>query len=455
VEITLERGKDDPQRIFESLNSTGLALTQSDLIRNFILMDLEPIHQEEVFDTIWNPIEKNAYNYQSQESVVSDFIRNYLTLKNKKIPKKLGVFEEFKKIALTKSPEQFQSDLIEIKELSISYNKIINPATIQDKEISTQIKYINRLEINDSYPLLIKLFEDLEKNKVSRKDFLRILKLLQSYSWRRFVVGLPTNALNKVFMSLASEIDESDYYNSIAIALLKKSGSGLFPKDEEFRSSIKEKNFYNIRSKNKSYMFEVLENYQNNEYVDTNNSQITIEHIFPQNPDKDWLNEMESNEYIEFQNKYLNTIGNLTLSGNNGALGNKSFKKKLEMNVKGGEQGYKFSRLWLNRDLKTYTSWNREYYSERTNILIERFLKIWSYPDVVLQISEKETEQNIFECDPPTNKNLDYYIFLDEKKLVNSVTQMYIEVLSDLFTLNPKLFIHQDYILVDKDIKKF
>src|SRR5690606_23164794 len=175
VEISLERGKDDPQRIFESLNSTGLELSQSDLIRNYILMDLEPAQQRKVFETIWNPIEANIRDTQKQTSLVSDFIRDYLTLRNKKIPNKSKVYEEFKLLHFDKTSESFGQELELIKSFSVHYKKFINPSTVTERDIRTELEYINRLEINVAYPFLLQVFEDADNGVLSKADLIRVL----------------------------------------------------------------------------------------------------------------------------------------------------------------------------------------------------------------------------------------------------------------------------------------
>lgn len=204
VEISLERDKDDPQRIFESLNSTGLDLSQSDLIRNFILMDLEPKEQNKIYDQIWNPIEENARDLVRQKSMVSDYIRDYLTLKTKRIPNKGKVYEEFKKLYINKKDDSFQQELENIKALSVHYRKFINPQVITDTVLRRELEYISRLEINVAFPFLLQVFEDCENSIIDHPTLIKILKLIQSFTWRRFIVGLPTNALNKIFMTLYS-----------------------------------------------------------------------------------------------------------------------------------------------------------------------------------------------------------------------------------------------------------
>ncbi|MEY3500388.1 MAG: hypothetical protein RL308_2057, partial [Bacteroidota bacterium] len=456
VEISLERDKDDPQRIFESLNSTGLDLSQSDLIRNFILMDLPPKDQNRIFETIWNPIEENAKDLVKQSSLVSEYIRDYLTLRNKKIPNKNKVYLEFKSLYSNKKDEAYNQELENIKSLSIHYKKFINPKTVSDTNIKKELEYINRLEINVAYPFLLQVFEDTENGLLTKDELIKILKLIQSYAWRRFIVGLPTSSLNKVFMTLYSEVDTDSYYDSIAKALIKKKGSAKFPSNEDLKTALKDKDLYNTQPKNRNYLFELLENYNNREYVNTCNEQITIEHIFPRNPNENWNTDISTKEYLVFKEKHLNTIGNLTLSGNNGALSNKSFLAKKDMNIDGKEQGYQFSRLWLNSFLKSIDTWNVSKYEERLNIIYERFLKIWEFPDVEIVEGEDSEEQNIFDSESPTHKKLEYFIFENTKIEEETVAQMYFYVIKNLYEKNSQLLLsNQDVLKITRKSSDF
>ena len=456
VEISLERDKDDPQRIFESLNSTGLDLSQSDLIRNFILMDLAPKDQNRIFETIWNPIEDNAKDLVKQSSLVSDYIRDYLTLRNKKIPNKNKVYAEFKSLYTNKKDEAYHQELENIKSLSIHYKKFINPSIVADTTIKKELEYINRLEINVAYPFLLQVFEDNENGLLSKEELIKVLKLIQSYTWRRFIVGLPTSSLNKIFMSLYSEVDTEEYYESIAKALLKKKGSAKFPSNEDLKTALKDKDLYNTQPKNRNYLFEMLENYNNREYVNTSNELITIEHIFPRNPNENWTTDLLPEEYLHFKDKYINTIGNLTLSGNNGALGNKSFLSKKEMNVDGNEQGYNYSNLWLNRYLKTIDCWSIKEYEIRFNILYERFLKIWEFPDIVITEVDEAEEQNIFDAESPTHKVLEYFIFENTKIEEDTVAQMYFYIIKSLYEKNSQLLLsNQDVLKITRKSSDF
>ena len=442
VEVSLERGKDDPQRIFESLNSTGLELSQADLIRNYILMGLEPKKQIKMFEKYWEPIEGNAKIESSEENKVSDFIRDYLTFENKKIPNKSKVYEEFKERYKERDESFYSITLSALKDYSKLYNKLLNPSKEPVKRISEELASIRQLEINVSYPFLLPVYNDYVNSIIGESDFVEILKLIQSFTWRRFVLGLPTNSLNKIFMTLYGDVKKGDYLKSIQRSLLKKSGSQRFPNNSEIHSALLEKDIYSKRKKNVLYFLRKLEHHNNREKVDVSAPEITIEHIFPQNPDPEWKNALPKKEFKEFEDIYLHTIANLTLSGNNGALGNKVFKKKKFMNVDDKEQGYIFSNFWLNRYLKEIEEWNLDNYIERFDRIYKRFIKIWEYPEVDLIFNDEEEEYSIFDAPDPTYKKLEYFIFKDEKIIEQEVSKMYYHVISELFKINPSILLN-------------
>ena len=441
IDIALDRQRDNPQRIFESLNSTGLELSQADLIRNYILMGLSRTNQEKIYKSFWEVIEKNAKDETLNQTRVSDFIRDFLTLKNKEIPNKSNVYVTFKQNYPTATVDVLEENLSEIKSLSKFYNKLVNPKNEEDKAIRQQLEFINKLEINVAFPFLMKVYEDYSNGIIDKQIFISVLALIQSFTFRRFIVGLPTNALNKIFMSLYDKVEQNNYLFSIQKSLLLRSGVQRFPRNTETKNALKEKDVYNIKSKNRTYLLERLENHQNNEPVAIEgNSDITIEHIFPQNPDPKWKIELGNDEYNYIKENYLNTIGNLTLSGNNGKLGNKYFTEKQVMNDENKEQGYKFSRLWLNRDLQTLSKWNRIEIENRANVIANRFLNIWQYPDIQIENIHENDEVNIFEAEDPNGKKIEYYVLLDQRTNVSSAKDFYVSVFKQLFELSSELF---------------
>jgi len=441
VEISLDREKDDPQRIFESLNSTGLELSQADLIRNYILMGLNRRDQNKIYNNYWEIIEKLAKDESLNTSKVSDFIRDYLTLVNNKIPNKSKVYLEFKAKFPTSNLDELEKILLPIKALVKYYNKLLNPKNEADKDIRLQLEYINRLEINVAYPFLMKVYEDYSEGIIDKTTFINVLDFVQSFTWRRFIVGLPTNALNKIFMTLYEKIDREDYLISLQKWLLQRPGSQRFPKNKEVIESLKLKDVYNIKSKNRTYLLERLENFENKEPVIIDgNPDITIEHIFPQNPDPKWKVELGADEYNLVKETFLNTIGNLTLSGNNGKLGNKPFTYKRDLE----KAGYKDSRLWLNKYLSILDKWDKTEIERRFDLLAERFLNIWKIPAIEIDDRDENNEVNIFEAEDPKFKKLEYAIFYDQKIEVNQVSKLYVEVFKQLFDLQPETFFTTD-----------
>lgn len=443
VEISLERGKDDPQRIFESLNSTGLELSQGDLIRNYILMGLERKKQESIYDDFWSPIEALARDEaRGNESLVSSLIRDYLTIRNKTIPKKSAVYSEFKAVFPDGALEE---TLSEIKQYARYYNKLVNPSNEQDRDIRRQLIYVHNLGISVSYPFLLQVYRDYAEERLSKDSFLRVLKLVQSYVWRRFIVGVPTHALGKVFMKLYEQIRPAAYLQSLERHLMGMTGAQRFPRNNELASHLREKDLYNIKPSNRRYFLERLENFNNKEPVEIeNNDKITIEHIFPQNPDREWKNLLDKAEFEEFRDVHLHTAANLTLSGNNGALGNKTFIEKRDMNIDGAEQGYRFSRLWLNRPLRELASWNLAELQRRGDLIEQRFFKVWPIPEVEVPVDSGGEDLNIFDVDDPTGRKLSSVVFFGKQHKVTKAKELMKVALSGLFELSPETFFRTD-----------
>lgn len=451
VEISLDRNYDNAQRIFESLNSTGVDLSQADLIRNYILMDRTAAEQKELYNQYWEYIEQNTRVCGINK--LPDFIRDYLTFSTQSIANKNDVYHTFKKTFQIHDMAELKILLSDIKRLAQPYGQLLDPDKESDKEIRKELHNINQLEINTSYPFLMKVYDDYINDVIGKDCFIRILRFIQTFAFRRFILDLPTNTLNKIFMSLYKEIDIDHYEESFYRHILRLKGRQRMPNDIEVRAALKDKDIYSSKHKNTYYLFENLENWGNKElYVDIKgNVNITIEHIFPQKPDAEWQQCLTKEEYTDFSQKYLHTIGNLTLSGNNNAMGNKSFLKKRDMNKDNGEQGYVFSKLWLNQDLSNLSAWNIEEYKKRTLRLTNRFLEIWSLPEIAgLSTNEIEPddneEVNIFEADDPKGKTLEYARFFNTPvKSSNdsylSYSALYLYVAKKVFEVAPEDFI--------------
>ncbi len=363
VYIQLEKGKksENPQMIFESLNSTGLSLTQGDLIRNYLLMNHEYEKQKMLYKNFWLEIEKEIANEK-----ISDFVRDYLTMKNGLISNKDKVYDDFKKYIKQNNENMDEEGILkELKSYSEYYSWFLNGNSPNDK-VNQKLEEFRYLRNTTVYPLILSVFEDayLYKN-ITEKELLDILELLISYIFRRSVCGYTTNSLNKIFASIVVSLKNKDIYNQIEKGLMNKS----FPKDEEFRAEFIKCNFYKKGTKFCKYALKSLESIENKEQIDMGN--ITIEHVMPQTLNSEWRIEL-GNKFEQIHFAYLNTIGNLTITGYNSELSNKSFKVKKER--------YKDSNIKICREIAKYDNWREIEIKNRAEKLFEKAKKFWKVP---------------------------------------------------------------------------
>lgn len=438
VEISLETGRDDPQRIFQSLNSTGLDLSQGDLIRNYILLDLRPELQERVYERYWTEIENYTTLKPENVSRLSDFIRHYLTLKNHEIPPKADVFDAFQARFPEKDLEARELLLADLKKYAALYARFINPTIEADAGLRKQIAYLNNLEYAVAYPFMLALFGDYDQKKLERSALTTILEYVQSYLWRRFICGLPTNVLNRVFLRLR-EVLESATDSRSAVELLQTTlrrfrGQYRFPTDQEFINELKVKDVYNVQSKKRTYLLERIENHNNNEPVQIEgNKEITIEHILPRSFNARWKTEI-GDGYETLLEERAHTLANLTLSGNNGALGSKLFKEKRDM----PEKGYRASRLYLNKYLSRLERWGEAEMDERFSRLTPRLLEIWSYPAAAVQRSGLI---NVFDLKIVEGKKIAQALLFGKKIEVKSFRELLDAVAKQVYAVNPRFFL--------------
>ncbi|WRD49816.1 DUF262 and DUF1524 domain-containing protein [Helicobacter pylori] len=376
VWIALKKEKDDPQLIFESMNSKGIELTQADLIRNYIIMETEVEKQEDFYNQYWRAMEED---FKQNETLFNRFVRHYLTIKTGKIPIEKRVYEDFK--------DYQQKEGIEIEDLLKDLQKYcgyfcqIAFKKEDDKYLNKALSFLVDLEMDVVYPLLLELYSDYSDGVLSKRDFIPIIYLTESYICRRAVCGLGTNSLNKVFPSFTKKIDKNQYLKSVEEHFGSLTGKQRFPNDFEFKDSFITIDFYHF--KKKKYFFERLENFNTKEPVNT--QECTIEHIMPQTLNLEWERDLGEN-FQAIHEKYLHTIGNLTLTGYNKEYNNKPFKEKRDM-----EKGFKQSPLKLNQSLKddSESVFDEKEIEKRANDLADLALKIWTYPKLDAEILEK------------------------------------------------------------------
>ncbi|GAA6867688.1 DUF262 and DUF1524 domain-containing protein [Helicobacter pylori] len=395
VEIALKKGKDDPQLIFESMNSKGIELTQTDLIRNYIVMETEVEKQEGFYNKYWRAMEEDFKQNEKQnekqdkkqdKKLFDRFVRHYLTIKTGKIPNINKVYVTLK--------DYRQKEGIGIEDLLKDLQKYcgyfcqIVFKKEADKDLNKALGFLVDLERDVVYPLLLELYSDYSDGRLSKQDFIPTIALIESYLVRRAVCGLGANSLNKVFPSFTKHIQKDEYFKSLKAYFGYLTEKQRFPNNDEFKNLFIKIDFYNF--KKKKYFFERLENFDRKEWIPTH--EYTIEHIMPQTLTEDtedtedteeWKRDLGEN-FQEIHNKYLHTIGNLTLTGYNSEYSNKSFQEK-----RGMEKGFKDSPLRLNQSLRDLESFGEKEIEKRANDLADLALKIWTYPKLDAETLEK------------------------------------------------------------------
>ncbi|BAW54558.1 rloF like protein [Helicobacter pylori] len=374
VEIALEKGKDDPQLIFESMNSKGIELTQTDLIRNYIIMETEVEKQECFYNKYWRAMEEE---FKQNKKWFDRFVRHYLTIKTREIPNTNKVYVALK--------DYRQKEGIGIEDLLKDLQKYcgyfcqIAFKKETDKDLNKALGFLVDLEMDVVYPLLLELYSDYSDGVLSKDDFRCSIALIESYIYRRVVCGLGTNRLNKVFPSFTKHIQKDEYFKSLEAHFGYLTNNQRFPNNDEFKDCFITIDFYHFK-KNR-YFFERLENFDRKERVYTH--EYTIEHIMPQKLTEEWEKDLRQ-DHERIHTQYLHTIGNLTLTGYNPEYSNKSFQEK-----QGMEKGFKDSPLRLNQSLRDLKSFGEEEIKKRANDLADLALKIWTYPKLDAETLEK------------------------------------------------------------------
>jgi uncharacterized protein with ParB-like and HNH nuclease domain/predicted transport protein len=369
VDISLDRTHDNPQLIFESLNSTGLELSQADLIRNYVLMGQAPGDMEALYRDYWFPMEQR-FGHAEYTDLFDRFVRDYLTLRTRRIPNIREVYKAFKAHVQASNA----SIPVLVADIARFSRYFVDIALEQEKdpELRDAVKDINTLRVDVAYPFLLEMYEHYAAGRLDRSGLLQILRLVESYVLRRVICGIPTNTLNKTFATLAQSLQPSTLVESLQAAFLRMDSYRRFPTDEEFIRESVTKDIYNLRTRN--YVLRKLENAQHKDRVIIEN--YTIEHILPQNPNlsPEWQAELGP-EWQAVQARCLHTIGNLTLTLYNSAMSDKPFLEKQNM-----DGGFRKTPLALNDGLRDLDHWNEAAISKRAAGFAQLAATIWPAP---------------------------------------------------------------------------
>jgi predicted transport protein len=370
VDISLSRDQDNPQLIFESLNSTGRELSQADLIRNFILMGLVPDLQTRLYEQYWRPMEVD-FGQEAYTTHFDGFMRHYLTVRTGEIPNVREVYEAFKQFARSPKGGAVEQLVADIRAYASYFCRMAlgaEPTT----DLKAAFHDLRELKVDVAFPFLLELYHDYATNTLQHDEFLEAVRLIEGYVFRRAICGIPTNSLNKTFATFGRALKKDRYLESIQAHFLTLPSYRRFPADEEFKRDLQTKDLYSFPRR--SYWLRRLENHDRKERVPVD--EYTIEHIMPQNDNlsTEWR-EALGEEWQRVHETYLHTLGNLTLTGYNSEYSDHPFHEKRDM-----DGGFAQSPLRLNQGLGSLPTWNETTIRERADRLASLAAHVWSAP---------------------------------------------------------------------------
>jgi uncharacterized protein with ParB-like and HNH nuclease domain/predicted transport protein len=368
VDVGLQQGLDNPQMIFESMNSAGKALTQADLIRNFVLMGLPHDLQTRLYTDYWRPmeVEFGAENYNSE---FDEFMRYYLVIHTGNVRIRRGdVYDEFKAYSRKHEVEPLLDSLMEFA----GYYCRIALGTEKDVALASALHDIRELRADVCYPMLMELYQDFRHERVTHEEFLEVVRMVESYVFRRAVCDIPTNSLRQTFATFMRQVKKDRYVESVKVVFLLLPSYRRLPPDAEFIRQIQLRNLYKFNRR--SYWLRRFENHGRKERVQVQD--YTIEHIMPQNEalNVKWRADL-GEDWQRVHAQYLHTLGNLTLTGYNSEYSDRPFAEKRDM-----EGGFKQSPLKLNQGLGTCEVWDEAAIQNRAQRLAKTAAEIWVAP---------------------------------------------------------------------------
>lgn len=444
VNISLEPSKgDDPQLIFESLNSTGMDLDEADKIRNYVLMRLDSKEQEQVYKNYWEKLEEKI-----NKQHLSKFLRYYIAQKTRSLPDEKKLYFAFKAFRDSKKEITIQEVLKDILRFA-GYYHVFQTAKPTTPGYLGHLSRLRNLDFNMVTPLVFDFLDAHHCGKLSHDDLNDAIAIIENYLVRRTICSMSTASLNKLFVSMGNEIETLisvegiDYLTAFKHLITSKSGKLRFPSDQDLKEKFPIYELYNAKPAMKKYIFERLENHASRERIAVEeqiaSGELTIEHIMPQTLTPEWRKYLGTN-YESIHIKYKDTIGNLTLTAYNSEYSNLMFTEKRDMPKK----GFKYSKLSLNEYVKSCDEWTAETILNRADILSQWALRIWPAPYSSYEPQFTEEWVALDDDYDFTNKTIIKINLLGDETPSDNVTDAYIKTLSALYLLDPVRFISEE-----------
>ena len=424
VYIQLKKGEDDPQIIFESINSTGLDLTNADLIRNFLLMNAD--NQEALFENYWLYIEK-VLKRGTDYSNLNLFFVQYIIYKTNKPVVEANLYERFVKVF---KEEGFDSEtcLKELKYFADIFKVFVYESDAYTPMVRKSLRSLRMLKSTTTYPFLLHVFNDYKNGVISKVTLENVVQFIFAYLLRRNVCNVASNSLRGLFTALYGRVfkvaeNKQKYYESINKFICTLNTKDTVPSDQEFERELKQINIYRSLSLCKFVLVDI-ENGDSKETLDVEN--LTIEHIMPQTLNMAWkhISKAEHDEY-------LHVLGNLSVSGYNSELSNKSFKEKKKIIQENSKA------VILNSDVWDKDEWTIDCIKARGNRLAHIVMNRYAIERVEDDSIDFEYVSTISlgQCDKVTGRKLVNFKFDDATYLQSKFVLMLVDmmrILSDI-----------------------
>ena len=419
VDIALNRSNDNPQLIFESMNSTGRKLSQSDLIRNFVLMNLKQDIQTKLYKEFWRQME-TEFGQEAYDEHFNKFMRHYLTVKTREIPRLHEVYDTFKSYTRkhTENDTEVETLIREVRDYARHYCAMAL-GRVTDPDLKPVFDDLRELKTDVPYPLLLELYHDYAEGILPKNDLIQAVRLVESYIFRRTICSIPANLISKLFASFTLDLKKDHYLENIQARFLLLRSYRRFPNDEEFVREFQKRDIYNFR--NRSYWLRKFENHGRKERVTV--GEYTVEHIMPQEPTRQWK-EALGPEWERIHETYLHTLGNLTLTGYNSEYSNRPFPEKRDM-----PKGFKHSPLRINEGLSQLQDWNEKAIRDRAKKLADQTLQIWTAPSLSQEVLELYR--------PPTKSRTGYSIEDHPNLSIPAVHKLFEAFRKEVLALDP------------------
>lgn len=425
VEIILDKSQgDEPQKIFESINSTGLDLSLADLIRNFLLMDDE--NQDELYENYWSEIEKNV-GYRN----LGDFVINFLNSQITRAVNAKNAYQLFKKHC-EQNKLSHEDVLKQLKKTSRYYGAFIGENNCYSKEITGCLRSFSTIKQTTVLPLIFRIFTDYEDGHIDDKTLCKVLNYLLTYYVRITACEINKN-LAKFMKSMYDRIIDGstydDYYERFVVFLNDLKANDRMPTDKEFKAALINKPLY--KKPICKFVLSVIEN-STKEHIDVSN--LTIEHILPQKENAAVWKKEVGEDYSKVYENYLHTLGNLTITGHNSELGTKSFNDKKDIIRENSKA------VILNREVLSADTWNEKAILHRAEVLASLLIKQFNYEDI--HSDSIDNNDSGFSLDSGlnlTNTKPDSFTFVGEYTKVSSWAEVLAKFMSVAYELDTPL----------------